>query len=237
MLLGSVVYTSYGQNPPVLIPNSPEATEFIKHGNTPVNMYAGKPDINIPIYTIKGRKFNMPISLNYDAGGIKVSQIATQVGLGWSLQTGGMISRVTNGKPDHVLETASRYYNSYYTDYEKLKAFYQTSISENQKYIPVNPKYLNSLVDYFNYEEYILKGLIDTEPDYYSFNVGSVSGTIYIDPVSGEARCNNGKNYKISYAGSLTNFTGGGILSWKIIDEYGNQYYFDKYDITKTFID
>ncbi len=228
----------HAQDTPVIIPNSPEATEFVKYGNTSVSMYTGTPNISIPIYTVQGKEFSLPISLSYDAGGIKVTQIATQVGLAWSLQAGGMVSRITNGKPDHVLEAASRYYGSFYTEYEELNAFYQTTISENQIYQPINPSYLNTLQSYLRYErDQILGGEIDTQPDYFSFNVGSISGTIYIDPVSGEARCNNGKNYKITYTGSLSNFIGGGITKWHIIDELGNQYFFDKYDVTKTLID
>ena len=226
------------QELPVLIPNSPEATEFLKHGNTSVSMYTGSPNIGIPIYTIQGKEFSLPISLNYDAGGIKVNQIATQVGLAWSLQAGGVISRITNGKPDHVIGGATEYYGSYYTHYDKLSAFYQTTPLENQIYQPVNPSYFSTLAEYFLFEqEDILSGELDTQPDYFSFNVGNISGSIYIDPVSGEARCNNGKNYKVSYTGSLSNFTGGGIIKWHIIDELGNQYFFDKYDTTRTLID
>ncbi|MBD0833797.1 RHS repeat domain-containing protein [Aestuariibaculum sediminum] len=228
------IKTSLGQDLPILIPNSPEATEFVKYGNTNVNLYTGSPDIKIPIYSIEGKEFNLPISLNYDASGIKVNQIATQVGLAWSLQAGGMISRITNGKPDHVIGAATNYFGSYYTEYDKIKAFYDTSPIENVVYQPVNPLYLTTLSEYFQYEEEILSGIIDTQPDYFSFNVGSISGTIYIDPITGEARCDNGNNYIINYVGSLTNFSGGGITNWHIVDEFGNQYFFDKYDTIKT---
>jgi len=225
-------------NLPTIIPNSPEATEFMKYGNTSVSMYTGTSQIQIPVYTISGREYSLPISLNYDAGGIRVEQIATQVGLAWSLQAGGFISRVTNGKPDHVF-SASDYYGSYYSHYDKLKAFYATSIIENQTYQQVDPNYFPTLAGYFTFEkEDILKGEIDTQPDYFSFNVGNISGEIYIDPVTGKAYSSNGENYKITYTGSISNFDiGGGITGWQITDDDGNQYFFDKYDTTKTLID
>ncbi len=237
------------QELPQISPKSPEATEFIKHGNTSVSMYTGKPNISIPVYTVQGREFSLPISLSYDAGGIQVNQIATQVGLAWSLQAGGMVTRVTNGKPDHILGNASSYYDSYYTQFEKLDAFYKTTpprrvpydleeeFADAYLYTPEIPGQLPTLLDYFLLEEEIHKGLIDTQPDYFSFNVGGISGDIYIDPETGEARCSNGKDYKISYTGSLTDFKAGGILSWHITDEHGNQYFFDRYDTTETFID
>lgn len=234
------------QELPNIVPNSPEAEEFIKYGNTALNMYTGRPNISIPLYTVQGREFNLPISLDYDAGGIRVSQIATQVGLAWSLQAGGVISRVTNGKPDHVIGPAAKYYDSYYTYYNELDAFYGTNptpipwdwdVNSGTPYQPISPAYLPSLVDYFLLEEQIFKGEIDTQPDYFSFNIGGMSGTIYIDPVTGEAHCDNGMDYDISYSGSLTNFEGGGITSWHIIDEKGNQYFFGRYDTTNIFID
>ena len=79
------------------IPNSPEAAAFQKYGNTPVNLYTGGTNVAVPIYTYPGREMDLPISLTYDASGIKVSQMATTVGLGWNLNVGGRISRNTNG--------------------------------------------------------------------------------------------------------------------------------------------
>ena len=40
--------------------------------------------------------------MSYFAGGIKVSQLATWVGLGWSMNAGGVISRTVRGIPDET---------------------------------------------------------------------------------------------------------------------------------------
>lgn len=79
---------------------SPEAAEFAKYGNLDVSLFKGVPNITIPIYTLELKDFSLPIYLSYDAGGIKVDQIATSVGLGWSLHAGGQISAVTHAKSD-----------------------------------------------------------------------------------------------------------------------------------------
>lgn len=65
------------RNSQTKLPKSPEAAAFEKYGNTPVNLYTGTPDISIPLHTFKGREIDLPMTLTYDASGIKVNQIAT----------------------------------------------------------------------------------------------------------------------------------------------------------------
>lgn len=72
-------------------PKSPEAAAFLKYGEYPVDLSTGVPNISIPIYTIDIGDFQMPISLDYHASGIQVSQEATWVGLGWNLNVGAQI--------------------------------------------------------------------------------------------------------------------------------------------------
>jgi len=83
-------------------PPSPNAMSLMKFANTPVNLYTGVPDINIPLLTLPSRKLNIPVSLSYHASGIKVQDIAGPVGLGWALNAGGVITRVVRGVPDEV---------------------------------------------------------------------------------------------------------------------------------------
>jgi hypothetical protein len=66
-----------------------------------VDMFKGTLNCNIPLYEIKGREMNFPISLNYTANGIKVNQVASNVGLGWNLNAGGGITRIINAAPDN----------------------------------------------------------------------------------------------------------------------------------------
>ena len=66
------------QSPPV-----PTAAAFEKYGNIPVGGASGIPEINVPITVLKVKGFEWPISMSYHAGGIKPSEIASSVGLGW----------------------------------------------------------------------------------------------------------------------------------------------------------
>lgn len=82
------------------LPPSPTAQEFMKYGEYPVGMYTGVPNISIPIYDVNTKDISVPISINYHSSGIQVDQKASWVGLGWSLNSGGTISRIPRGVPD-----------------------------------------------------------------------------------------------------------------------------------------
>lgn len=112
---------------PKIIAPSPQAQNFMRYGEIPVDFSTGVPNIDIPLYTIKGRKLTLPLSISYHASGIKVNDIASEVGLGWVFNGKGLISRTTNGKRDEAKSTVRKYANSaqllqdledHYRDYE-----------------------------------------------------------------------------------------------------------------------
>jgi len=80
--------------------STPEVTAFNRSIETPVSQYTGVPSISIPLYEINIKGVSIPIKLDYHAGGIRVDQEATWVGLGWSLSYGGEISRKARGIAD-----------------------------------------------------------------------------------------------------------------------------------------
>ena len=83
-----------------LTPLSPQAAMIQRFGNYPVDYSTGVPKISIPLYNIKIGDFELPISIDYHNSGIKVQDIATQVGLGWMLNAGGCISVMVKGGYD-----------------------------------------------------------------------------------------------------------------------------------------
>src|SRR5882724_3996369 len=63
-------------NKPDYHPPSPEAASLGKYGQFNVSMNTGIPDITIPIYDLKVGSFTFPISISYNASGIKVAEVA-----------------------------------------------------------------------------------------------------------------------------------------------------------------
>jgi len=85
---------------PKVIPPSPEAASLGRYGEIPVELSKGTPSINIPVYEVISGSLKLPISFSYHASGVRVNDVATSVGLSWTLNAGGAITRAVNGKPD-----------------------------------------------------------------------------------------------------------------------------------------
>ncbi|MEO1628222.1 MAG: hypothetical protein AAFV25_23940, partial [Bacteroidota bacterium] len=100
-------------------------------------------------------------SLNYHAGGVKVAEMASWVGLGWSLSAGGMVTRTTMGRPD---------------DASQGWLYVQNTLDSNA----CNGTEINTMSDI----DEIALGQMDGEPDLFSFNVAGYSGKFYLKDVN-----------------------------------------------------
>jgi len=72
-----------------------------------VNLPTGSATFNLPIFNWQDNKsrLNSIIELNYNSGnGLKVNDVASNVGEGWSLLQGGVITRIQVGEPDDQKE-------------------------------------------------------------------------------------------------------------------------------------
>jgi len=89
-------------NKQLTIPTTPEAATLGRFGENDfqVNKYTGEYSKSIPIYTIQGKELSLPISLNYNPNNVKVDNMPGWVGLGWSLNAGGSVTRSVNAMPD-----------------------------------------------------------------------------------------------------------------------------------------
>ena len=82
--------------------NAFEAVNFAE-----ANEYSGKIAISIPIFEFSIDGVAIPISIDYNSNGILVDEYASRVGLGWSLQAGGIISKSIQGINDFELSSTS----------------------------------------------------------------------------------------------------------------------------------
>jgi RHS repeat-associated protein len=190
-----------------IFPSTPNAASLGKYGEYPVNLNTGVPDISIPLYTIGVAGFKLPISLSYHSSGFKVNDVASDVGLGWSLNAGGVITRTVLGSPD---ELNAGLYSGYWA---------------NQGNIP-SPSYN------FNYSNYnddlllwnIAQGYHDAQPDEFYYNFGGRSGKFVISHESSIIY----KAYTIPYSDLQINLeiTNNQISSFTIITEDGTKYEF-----------
>lgn len=154
---------------------SPTAAGLGEYGEVPVSLYTGLPNIEIPIYTIEHYGYNLPITLNYHSGGIRPNQHPGWVGVGWSLQAGGCISRVINGLPDEA------YYRYKMTNKESEKGigYIFTTDSLREQYANQNDLvYMINIDPTRLYNYYYGK---DKYPDMFSFNFCGISGSFCLN--------------------------------------------------------
>lgn len=84
------------------------------YGEVPVSYFTGVPNIEIPVYTIRERGFEFPMTMSYHAQGFRPDIHPSWVGANWSLRFGGVITRKLNGFPDEWKSDDYRFYGYYY---------------------------------------------------------------------------------------------------------------------------
>ncbi|MGG7468177.1 hypothetical protein ACVVIH_12255 [Chryseobacterium arthrosphaerae] len=94
-------------------PKTPAAYEIEKFGDPNVSLYTGRPNINIPLYTIKHGRIEIPLQISYHSNGIRADEEASKIGLGWFLET-PLISQNIQGHDDLILSNKMPDYYYYY---------------------------------------------------------------------------------------------------------------------------
>lgn len=207
---------------PTVIPSTPETAALLRYSEVPVSYYNGIPNITIPIYTIEGRSLAESIGLSYHAGGIRVNQESTLVGLGWNLAAGGQITRVVKDKPDDI---NNGFINAPFT----VDEVYQACIAGE-----------SLCSEAWNASD---RAKNDFEPDDFNYSMMGLSGRFMFnqnrtaqDP-HGEIVQFPNKNVQIT---PTFNSTGKIIIAWTIIDTQGTTYEFiqgDKYMNSEVYSD
>src|SRR6185437_8353795 len=221
-----VSFACYSQDPAVklqeVVGPSPDAASIQKYGDYKVSAYTGVPDITIPIYDLKVKDIDIPISISYHSGGIKVAEEASRVGLGWSLNAGGMITRNVLGLDDFWPESRSP--NSF-----DLFGFPELSLI-NTFYLPFGSYTydISQNVDKTVDESFPLLD-IDLEPDDFNLSLpGRQEKFVFLKGDSVAHLQEPSTNTKIMALepNSLTD-----SVVFKVVTSDGTQYFFNQYEI------
>ncbi|NCB43175.1 MAG: hypothetical protein EOM59_11215 [Clostridia bacterium] len=138
---------------PNLRPLSPDVSSLMDYNKIDVGLFTGTVHSTVPLYKIKYRSFILPIYLNYSSNGIKVDQISSNVGLGWTLFAGGVISR-------QIMDDADE----------------NTPLSQLPEY-PFGTLEMDEYLGNVNFSP----DTYNTQPDVFSYNFNGYSGSFFLD--------------------------------------------------------
>lgn len=208
-----------------ILPKSPEAASIIKFEDVPVSKYTGIPSISVPLVGLSEKSLELSLKLDYHAGGHKVNDDATQVGLGWKLSGGGMITRKINGLADDAdvglgfLKFREQY--SYSEDYD----------NDGGPYVK------DWLYDYDETKAQSLSsGCWDSQPDIFYFNMNGYSGKFAFDWQNGSdpiVSCDQEVkivDYTFDYSNGRQR-----LNSWVLVDPNGVKYTFATHEFTSVY--
>lgn len=217
-------------------PKTPESAAFEKYGAAQVNEFTGSSSVSIPIYTLKGRFLEAPITLSYQSSGIRVNQEASWVGLGWDLIAGGRITVETRGCADFC--TATKGLTSPTNLPIGMQAIFNrvnatggaensvltpSTLCEDGSCIPYPPAFDNLAA----VQEMTEFGT--GEPDIFRANFMGHSITFYVDKISNTIKFIGEQSlFKINYTLDGSN----NITQWTITDDNGIIYYFTQTETT-----
>lgn len=186
-LIGFYPLTSYAQLTLVNEPDKPsvQASEMTRYGKLTPQLYTGKVSVSIPLYTYRNSRFTLPISLDYSYNGLKPNSQTGILGLGWTLNCGGSITREVRGIPDE-LQGSFNYpiiNSNTWTTRDVLGFDYLPLVSNlpDPSYEVVNkPTPGNVLKTAYDVEDQNnTKTLYETSPDIYHFSFPGHSGSFY----------------------------------------------------------
>ncbi|WP_422358533.1 hypothetical protein [Reichenbachiella sp.] len=134
--------------------------------------------LSIPLTSFSTDFYTIPVSLSYYSGGTLVSQESSQVGLNWSLQAGGMISREVRDQADDI--------NS------------PVGVKENlDMNDPIDKSYVQDVAE---------NETRDSEPDLFSYQFAGGQGTFVLDATGAFVPLEH-RNWEISVSNDMTVFT------------------------------
>jgi hypothetical protein len=202
----SIAPATKGQN---YTPASPNVSQFQKYGDIPVNYSSGIPSISIPVWNIEMNNFNWPITLNYHSIGVQVAEVAGNVGLGWTINATGIVSAKVIGGNDLVNPNYGNISKRYLQTGGYSSAFGGCVL--------------------YNQTDHELAGILadpssNSLPDLFYVNSPVLNNKFFMRGDSGFSMPRSNLKIKFNYLQNSIQQS-----NFFIVDEYGNQYTFNKY--------
>ncbi|MNK15620.1 hypothetical protein D3C87_337670 [compost metagenome] len=181
---GQVLAQNKGYEPTFLSPN---AASLLSYNQSSVNGYTGQIGMNVPIWHIESKGLSLNLSLGYNSGGNKVEDIASWVGLGWSLSGLPMISRQVRGLPDEEP-------GGYIEGYQGRTMEYYVNNFEGSTL-------------YNDFKTSSATNPVDTEADVFYLSLSNFSGRFFYDQISNRFLTEEITDIKIVYDRNANSFT------------------------------
>lgn len=140
----------------------------------------GQVSLNIPLMELKGKGYNLPISVVFYNGDVTFRTESSPIGLGWALMAGGVITKTIKGSDDmdqrtnHDHQTNPNYMTERFADWRNHSVF-----TDDIRFDPMPDEYTYSLPGH--------SGTVDV-----SFNNGVVNEKLYPDESYIIEETNNG---------------------------------------------
>lgn len=226
----------------VVMPPLPDAASLVRTVDHPISTYTGIPGITIPLWTVQLKNYSLPIALNYNAGGVKIEEEASNVGLSWSLQAGSVITRVVKDIPDDYNKNRSiiapqdrPFDSSMSSEHPRLGRFWSGKYEtlrdfdfSNNDHLYVKDAIQNSKQYYLGF---VLDGMNDLEPDVFYYSFGGKSGKFVFDVRGGNQYVTLLPYQDVKITHTLA--TNGEIASFTVTDSDGTRYTFDQVERIK----
>lgn len=187
-----------GVGRPIDMPTT-DVWKFINHGIYSPSLNTGTNTINIPFYVYKDPDFELPISFNYATNGYRPNEQTGILGLDWTLNVGGCISREVKGLPDELFNEPV--YQEYEDDdllnvgptdplyYVQAAGFLRTRngdtgaeyiSSTNMPILMVQQWRGSDILTYDALKSNYAERYYDVQPDVFHFNFMGYSGSFYL---------------------------------------------------------
>lgn len=221
-LLAQVIYPE-----PLKLP-SLEAQSLGEFSEIPADLHTGRVNIEIPIYVVKYGDVELPISIAYQGGGVRVTDECGAVGLGWTLNAGGVVNHIVRGMPDDLQDSDWKIYGYNHLNSsarlpnnlngEGFLDFLNSVKDNNLEVDPAvmlqDPDNINLISSFALYGAAYDEGHFDASPDNYQFSVNNLSGAFAI--INGQIVCQTGNRCQVYNDNSN---------GYRLRDENGTKYY------------